>query len=52
MLSPSDSQFTRIRTVLQSVPAIEEEFESWLESLKATVHKVTVREDTAEGGAR
>ena len=37
---------------LQSVPAIEEEFESWLESLKATVHDVTVRKDTAEGGAR
>ena len=27
---------------LQGAQAIEEEFESWLESLKATVHSVTV----------
>ena len=28
---------------LQSEQAITEEFESWLESLRATVHNVTVR---------
>ena len=28
---------------LQSPQAIEEEFESWLESLHATVHRVAVR---------
>jgi hypothetical protein len=30
---------------LQSVAAIEEEFESWLESLKAAVHDVTVKQE-------
>ena len=33
---------------LQSPQAIEEEFESWLEGLGATVHRVTVR-NVAEG---
>jgi len=30
---------------LQSAQALEEEFESWLESLNATVHSVIVKED-------
>lgn len=30
---------------LQSSQAIQEEFESWLEGLKATVEAVTVREE-------
>jgi hypothetical protein len=33
---------------LQSVPAIEEEFEHWLENLKVTVHKVTVKPAASE----
>lgn len=39
---------------LQGAQAIEEEFESWLESLKATVHRVTVQpaaEDERSSGS-
>jgi hypothetical protein len=33
---------------LQSARAIQEEFESWLEGLKATVHTVTVHQEGEE----
>jgi hypothetical protein len=35
---------------LQSAQAIQEEFESWLESLRATVHAVSVRAAAAQQG--
>jgi hypothetical protein len=35
---------------LQSEQAISEEFESWLESLNATVHAVTVRPESEKSG--
>ena len=35
---------------LQGAQAVKEEFESWLESLKATVHSVTVRPATEDEG--